>query len=207
MSQALYSIITEGLVQDGYIVIEDAISSTLSTNLLNLAKKSNNFRRAGISTRKKIHSDKRRDKILWLDEDNSTQSEFLNFANGLKEYLNRELFMCISYFESHFALYEKGDFYEKHFDAFKNSVNRVVTIVYYLNEEWDEKEGGGELMVYDEDDNFIKKVFPHANTLIVFLSEKFPHEVLCANRKRYSIAGWFRVDKREETPLIPSRLP
>lgn len=198
MSQALYSTITDSLVQDGYVVVEHAISSALSLSLLNLAKKSKNFRRAGISARKKIHSDKRRDKILWLDEDRSTQSEFIGFANGLKEYLNRELFMCISYFESHYALYEKGDFYEKHYDAFKNSTNRVVTIVYYLNEEWNEKEGGGELMVYDEQDNFIEKVFPHANTLVVFLSEKFPHEVLRANRKRYSIAGWFRVDKREE---------
>lgn len=195
MSQELYAKITDSLVQDGYIVIPHAISRALSQNLLNLAKKSNNFKRAGISTRKKINSDKRRDKILWLDEDNSTQSEFLNFANGLKEYLNRELFMCITYFESHYALYEKGDFYEKHYDAFKNSVNRVVTIVYYLNEEWNEKEGGGELIVYDDNDNFIKKVFPHANTLVVFLSEKFPHEVLKAKRKRYSIAGWFRVDK------------
>ncbi len=194
MSQELYSTITDSLVQDGYIVIPHAMNSTLSQSLLNLAKKSKNFRRAGISARKKINSDKRRDKILWLDEDSSTQSEFISFANGLKDYLNRELFMCITYFESHYALYEKGDFYEKHYDAFKNSANRVVTIVYYLNEEWDEKEGGGELIVCDDNDNFITKVFPHANTLVVFLSEKFPHEVLKAKRKRYSIAGWLRVD-------------
>ncbi len=194
MYEQLYSQITDALVNDGYIEIPHAINSTLSQNLLNLAKKSKNFRRAGISARKKINSDKRRDKILWLDEDNSTQSEFISFANGLKEYLNRELFMCITYLESHYALYEKGDFYEKHYDAFKNSANRAVTIVYYLNEEWDEKEGGGELIVYDDNDNFIKKIFPHANTLVVFLSEKFPHEVLKAKRKRYSIASWLRID-------------
>ena len=93
------------------------------------------------------------------------------------------------------AAIAKTAYHSKHYDAFKNSVNRVVTIVYYLNEEWDEKEGGGELMVYDDNDTFIKKVFPHANTLVVFLSEKFPHEVLKAKRKRYSIAGWLRVDK------------
>ncbi len=49
--------------------------------------------------------------------------------------------------------------------------------------------------MYDDDNNFIKKVIPHANTLVVFLSDKFPHEVLPTKRKRYSIAGWFRVDK------------
>jgi SM-20-related protein len=194
MNQTLYSSIADALVDEGYIVIPHAMISTFSQNLLNHAKKSKNYKRAGISARKKINPNRRRDKILWLNHDNGIQSEFLNFAEGLKDYLNRELFTCITYFESHFALYENGDFYETHYDAFKNSVNRIVTVVYYLNEEWDEK-SGGELVMYDDDNNFIKKVIPHANTLVVFLSDKFPHEVLPTKRKRYSIAGWFRVDK------------
>jgi SM-20-related protein len=78
--------------------------------------------------------------------------------------------------------------------SFKNSKNRVVTTVYYLNENWSEDDGG-ELVIYDEDNNYLTKVTPHANTLIVFLSDKFPHEVLPAKKKRFSIAGWFRVDK------------
>lgn len=201
MSQELYSKITDALVQTGYIIIPHAINSALSKNLLNLAKKSKNFKRAGISARKKINSNRRRDKISWLEDDNGIQSKFLNFADGLKDYINRDLFMGITYFESHFALYEKGDFYETHYDAFKNSVNRVVTIVYYLNEEWREKGDGGELVIYDDNNNFITKVIPHADTMVVFLSEKFPHEVLKANRKRYSIAGWFRVDLRDEITL------
>lgn len=201
MSQELYSKITDALVQTGYIIIPNAMDNGLSQNLLSLAKKSKKFKRAGISARKKIHPNRRRDKISWLENDNAIQSEFLNFAEGLKDYINKELFMGITYFESHFALYEKGDFYETHYDAFKNSVNRVVTIVYYLNEEWKEKIDGGELVIYDDDSNFITKVIPHADTMVVFLSEKFPHEVLKANRKRYSIAGWFRVDLREGIPL------
>jgi SM-20-related protein len=194
MYQQLYSQITDGLVQEGFVEIPHAITHRLSQNLLNLAKKSKNYKRAGISTRKKINSDKRRDKILWLDHDNGIQSEFLSFAEGLKDFLNRELFIGISYFESHFALYEEGDFYEKHYDAFKNSTNRVVTLVYYLNEDWNAKSDGGELIIYDAEDNAVRKVIPHADTLLVFMSEKFPHEVLKAKRKRYSIAGWFRVD-------------
>jgi SM-20-related protein len=31
-------------------------------------------------------------------------------------------------------------------------------------------------------------------TLVVFLSDRFPHEVRQASRLRYSIAGWFRVN-------------
>ncbi len=194
MNEALYTTITDALVENGYVIISNALTGTLSQNLLTLAKKSKNFKRAGISTRKKINSNTRRDKILWLSHDNGVQSEFLDFADGLKEYFNRELFTCITYFESHFALYEDGDFYATHYDAFKNSVNRIITIVYYLNEEWDEK-SGGELVMYDDDMKFVTKVMPLANTLVVFLSDKFPHEVLPAKRKRYSIAGWFRVDK------------
>ncbi|MDD3817927.1 MAG: 2OG-Fe(II) oxygenase [Thiovulaceae bacterium] len=198
--EPLYSRIADALVADGYIVLPHAVNPELSANLLTLAKKSKRFKRAGISTQKKIVSQKRRDKISWLDHDGGVQSEFLDFTEGLRLYLNRELFLGLSYFEAHFALYEKGDFYETHFDAFKNSKNRVVTVVYYLNEEWKESDGG-ELVLYDEAQNFIAKVPPCADTLAVFLSEKFPHEVLVAHAKRYSIAGWFRVDIREGVPL------
>jgi len=118
----------------------------------------------------------------------------LAFAKGLQEYLNRELFLGLSYYESHFAIYEEGDFYEKHLYPFKNYKNRVVTTVFYLNDDWQEDDGG-ELIVYDEDDKKLTQVAPKSNTLVVFMSEKFPHEVLKAKRKRYSIAGWFRVDK------------
>ena len=143
-----------------------------------------------------MHLDKqrRRDKIHWLDKDGGVQSEFLEFAKGLQEYLNKELYLGLSYYESHFAIYEKGDFYEKYLDAFKNSKNRVVTTVFYLNDDWKEDDSG-ELIVYDEDDNLLTDVAPKSNTLVVFMSEKFPHEVKPANKKRYSIAGWFRVDK------------
>ena len=102
--------------------------------------------------------------------------------------------MGITYYESHFAIYDEGDFYETHLDSFKNFKNRVVTTVYYLNEDWMD-EDGGELVIYDENNQFLTKVIPHANTLIVFLSDKFPHEVLPAKKRRFSIAGWFRIDK------------
>jgi len=104
------------------------------------------------------------------------------------------LYLGLSYYESHFAIYDEGDFYEKHLDTFKNFKNRVVTTVYYLNENWDEKDGG-ELVVYDEEDRLITKLPPFANTLVVFMSDRFPHEVLPAKKKRFSIAGWFRIDK------------
>ena len=196
MYEEIYSKIADALVENGYIIIENALDKKIPSELLNFAKNDIRFKKAGISASSSLHvdSNKRRDKILWLDEDGEAQSEFLDFSNGLKEYLNRSLYLGLSYYESHFAIYNEGDFYEKHLDAFKNSKNRVVTTVYYLNDEWNENDGG-ELIVYDENNKEIAKVMPNANTLVVFMSEKFPHEVLSTNKKRYSIAGWFRVDK------------
>ena len=196
MYEKLYSTITDALVENGYIVIENALEKELSSKLLNSAKNETDFKRAGISGAGDLHLDneRRRDKIHWLDKSDEAQKEFLEFADGLREYLNRSLYLGLSYYESHFAIYNEGDFYETHLDCFKNSKNRVVTTVYYLNDEWSESDGG-ELIVYDENNKEIAKVMPNANTLVVFMSEKFPHEVLSANKKRYSIAGWFRIDK------------
>jgi SM-20-related protein len=197
MYENLYETITQNLVDYGYIIINDALDTSLVKNLQDLALQNQSYKQAGISNTTKLHLDdtKRRDKTKWLDEDGSTQSAYLSFTKGLQEYLNSSLYLGLCYYEAHFALYEEGDFYEKHLDSFKNSKNRVVTTVFYLNEAWKEDDGG-ELIIYDKDDTVIAKVMPEANTLVVFLSEDFPHEVLQAKRKRHSIAGWFRVDKK-----------
>jgi len=194
MYKDLYLKIIDALVKDGYIILENALDKDLASNLKNITKDEDDFKKAGISSSSDLHIDntRRRDKIRWLDEDNAAQSEFLSFTTNLKNNINKELYLGINYYESHFAIYNEGDFYETHIDAFKNSKNRVVTTVYYLNDNWSENDGG-ELIIYDEDNNYLTTVMPKANTLVVFLSDKFPHEVKPAKKKRFSIAGWFRV--------------
>jgi Predicted proline hydroxylase len=196
MYEKLYSDITDALVADGYIIIENALEQQLSHNLLSYAQDKNGYKHAGISSSSELHVDsmKRSDKTRWIDADNKTQIEYLSFTTGLLNYLNHFLYLGLKYYESHFAIYDKGNFYEKHLDSFKNSKNRVVTTVYYLNEDWNENDGG-ELMIYDNHNNKLTTVSPKANVLVVFMSDKFPHEVLPAKKKRYSIAGWFRIDK------------
>ena len=192
MYEKIYSQITDALVDDGYIVVEDVFENSFTENLLYRAKIEENFKSAGISASQNLHLDnkRRRDKIRWLDGVDEYEKEFLNFSEGLQTYLNRSLYLGLSYYEAHFAIYEKGDFYEKHFDSFKHSKNRVVTTVFYLD-----KCDAGELIIYDKSGEFLKKITPQQNKLIVFMSENFPHEVLVAKSKRYSIAGWFRIDK------------
>jgi len=190
----IFTQIIDALVSDGYAIIENALDPQLPINLKLTAQSISDFKEAGISSQKIQDKNRRKDKIKWLDEDNSLQSEYLNFATELQKHLNKELYLGLNYYESHFSIYEKDDFYEKHLDAFKGSKNRVITTLYYLNEVWD-TEDGGELIIYNEQNKEIKRVSPQANTLVVFLSDKFPHEVLKANKRRFSIAGWFRIDK------------
>ena len=189
--EKLYTKIADTLANDGYVIIEDSLEDFLADGLLKNAQNGENFKEAGISSTQNLHIDKkrRRDKIRWLDGDDKYEKEFLSFSEGLKLFLNQNLYLGLKYYEAHFAIYDIDDFYEKHLDSFKNSKNRVVTTVYYLNECQ-----GGELVIYDNNDNVIKTVQPKKNTLVVFLSEKFPHEVRPVFSKRFSIAGWFRVD-------------
>jgi len=51
----------------------------------------------------------------------------------------------------------------------------------------------GELIIYDEADNEIERIAPKMGHFVIFLSERFPHEVTKTLAQRNSIAGWFRV--------------
>ena len=136
----------------------------------------------------------RTDEICWITGESVAGRHWLNWAGELQQFLNRQLFMGLFSFESHFSHYSPGSYYKRHYDAFKGEANRVLSIVAYLNPGWT-GEDGGELVLYrDDNDNEGIKIVPLLGTLAVFLSEEFPHEVLPAKRDRYAIAGWFRVN-------------
>lgn len=118
---------------------------------------------------------------------------YLMQMESIQRAVNREFFLGLFEYEAHFACYEKGAFYKKHLDAFKENVTRRLTTVLYLNDEWTPQDGG-ELVIYDLDDNQLATVAPQGGRLVVFLSEQFPHEVLPTHKERISIAGWFRVN-------------
>ncbi len=197
MYDELYETITQSLVEDGYAIISDALPKRVTEALAEYASDKACYESAGIvgGVTKLIDTARRSTQIAWLDEDGAVQSEYLAFSAGLQAYLNRHLFLGLHYYEAHFALYKEGDFYEKHLDALKNSKNRVVTTVYYLDAAWREEDGGA-LLIFDESGEVLERVLPEAGKLVIFLSEQFAHEVLPTKRKHYAIAGWFRVDKR-----------
>jgi SM-20-related protein len=135
----------------------------------------------------------RSNKVSWIEETEAATQPWRVWAEGLQNYLNRHLFLGLASFESHFTLYEQGDFYKRHLDVFKGCRNRVVSMVTYLNEGW-LPDQGGELVLYPPAGASVK-VTPAQGTLVLFMSEEIPHEVLVTGRRRYGVAGWFRVDE------------
>ena len=135
----------------------------------------------------------RGDVINWLDAGNSTDQAYLAWMEELRLGLNAALYLGLFDYESHYAIYDKGNGYAKHSDVLQGKKNRILTTVLYLNEDW-QASNGGELLIFEPTGNtVIATVNPTFGTMIIFLSEFFPHEVLVSHSTRRSIAGWFRV--------------
>jgi SM-20-related protein len=147
---------------------------------------------AGIgNVEKDIHQQTRTDKICWLskDSENVFEMEFLQHAENFIAYLNRTCYAGINAYEFHYAVYEKGSYYKRHKDQFKNNDSRKYSLVTYLNENWHTGDGGG-LQLY-ENENTVP-LLPHAQTAVLFKSDETEHAVLIANRSRLSISGWLK---------------
>lgn len=147
----------------------------------------------------------RRDKIHWLERGRQPAVDaLLAKMADLQQAFNRHLFLGLFEYEAHFAKYNPGDFYAKHYDAFEGRSNRKVTTVLYLNEDWSEQDGG-EIVIYNPDGSHRQTLWPKAGRLVTFLSEAFPHEVLPAKRQRFSIAGWYRLNGMSGQRVDPIR--
>jgi len=203
--EAKLDLIADALVEQGYCIVDHALPLALLTQLLLLLNQlqDEQFKAAGVGrqTDFQIKEAIRSDKIHWLEPNTEAANEFLQWMESLRVGINRRLFMGLLDYESHFAHYSVGAFYKKHLDAFRGNQkpgqsNRVLSTVLYLNDAWLPTDGG-ELLLYaqDDDHNVIETLLPEWGRLVIFLSEKFPHEVLPASRERKSIAGWFRVNE------------
>jgi SM-20-related protein len=146
----------------------------------------------GRGARRATRGDIRGDRIRWIDAQAPAPAEraLLEALDALRVALNRELQLGVFEHEAHYALYPPGEGYARHIDRFRDDDARVLSLVLYLNEQWSAEEGGALRLATPEGDHV--DVWPHAGTLVTFLSERFPHEVLPATRERMSIAGWLR---------------
>ncbi len=189
--------IAEQLEHTGYIVLEKPLSESLAAQLLTRCHDDEqmNFQVAhiGRGDNKQQNKSIRGDFINWLDESNRTDHAYLAWMEQLRMGLNAALYLGLFDYECHYAIYGAGAGYAKHLDVLAGKKNRVLSTVLYLNQDWQEGDGG-ELVVFAPDGStVITTVKPKFATMIIFLSEAFPHEVLISHKTRRSIAGWFRV--------------
>jgi len=150
------------------------------------------FRPAGIGHLAEPRPDIRGDELLWLEPSTAPLAARLagEEFEALRLAVNAATFLGLDEFEGHYAVYPPGTGYALHLDRFREQNQRVISLVLYLNDTWG-PDDGGELRLHPEGGEAVS-LSPRGGTLVCFLSERVPHEVLPARRMRQSIAGWFR---------------
>lgn len=188
--------IATALGHSGLCIVPDFLNTDMVQAILvdlNGLKKSGHFTRAGTGQGNThgIRNRVRRDEVFWLDEAmaNLVQQQLWNKINALKQAFNRILYLGLREFEGHYASYPKGGFYKKHFDSFERDKARRISLIIYLNESWQVKDGG-HLRIYAHGQS--SDIEPIAGTLVCFLSHELEHEVLLSHKMRLSFSGWFK---------------
>lgn len=195
------------LATRGYVVMPDFLppgeAQALYQYALHLPEQQWQLAGIGRQQQHTVNTRVRNDHIHWLNAVEPAEQLWLQQMEQTRQLINRELFMGLFDYESHLARYQPGARYKKHLDAFKGRSNRVLTTVFYLNPVWQPTDGG-ELVIYGDSGEVLETVLPHQGTLVVFLSERFVHEVRTAHRQRYSLTGWFRHNTTNAAVLDPA---
>lgn len=198
--------IADAIISRGYIILADILPITLVDALFIDYQAIDRacFTRAGIGREEdyQLNQFVRTDEICWVDQSTPAVSEYLSWIELLRLGLNKRLFIGLFDYECQYAYYPEGAFYKKHLDAFKGCSNRVISTVTYLNPNWTATDGG-ELLLFNERDEMIESIMPLYGTMVIFLSERFPHEVNRARKPRRSITGWYRINTSSSERIDP----
>lgn len=188
----------EEMASHEFTVVDDFLPRELYEHVLSQFdqyKENDLLEPAGIGslTTYQINENVRTDEIVWLDRNNCS-TEIANYFRFIQEelipMLNRNLFLSIKDFEFMLAYYPPGGFYKKHLDQFKDRNNRLLSMVIYMNDNW-QKGDGGELEIFtNEEPSQSIRVEPIGNRLVLFNSATVWHQVLPAHKGRKSITGW-----------------
>lgn len=181
----------DSLVENGWYHQENVLSKEQVLKLGELCS-GRTLSKASIGNgdKKAINETIRSDNISWLTGEEREQ-EILDYqllAYNLSQHLNEGLYLGLNEFECHFAQYPKGSFYKAHKDSFKSDDRRTITLITYLNKNWQEGDGG-ELRLHLKDE--VVDIKPYGGSVICFRSSEILHEVLMSNKERLSLTGWF----------------
>jgi len=156
-----------------------------------LLQRLSQFNQAGIGadSRQQLDRGIRGDFTHWLDRDRDAGLEaFWALMEECIHHFNRYCFLSISDQEFHLAHYPSGGHYDRHLDQFENRNNRMISVVIYLNVDWQNGDGG-ELEIFEKDGSGFL-VEPLGARCVLFKSAVVPHAVHRANKSRYSLTGW-----------------
>ena len=176
-------------VDDGWMIIDEVFENKA---LLALQSESGfiDYRDAKLTAGIRV-SDIRGDRIRWITENFFAGFYYLQSINALGALFNCSLFAGIRHSEAHYACYPVGFGYQWHSDNPAGRDERVISAVFYLNDDWSDSDGGA-LEIVDKH-GIHHNVMPVANRLVIFDSD-IQHQVQIAHRQRYSIATWMRRD-------------
>ncbi|MBC7743355.1 MAG: 2OG-Fe(II) oxygenase [Bdellovibrionaceae bacterium] len=156
-------------------------------------QKQNEFKTASLAGSAELQLTIRNDQTLWLDAKLNDQlkieQETLSKLADLQQQLQNFFRIHLSEFECHYAYYETGHFYQRHFDSTEFNNKRIFSFVIYLNDKW-QAHDAGELVGYIGQKELFR-LPPQIGKMILFRSD-IEHEVMPTNRPRWSVTGWFR---------------
>ncbi|WP_281213537.1 2OG-Fe(II) oxygenase [Shewanella insulae] len=190
--------VCDQLATQGYVVLHDLFPQPMLQALLNgiTGLRQEDFKAAAIGRQQdqQVIESIRRDKICWLNETMDFTQAYFAWSERLRLAVNRYLYLGLFDQEAMLAYYAPGAFYKRHLDAFRGQTNRKLTSILYLNPDW-QPSHGGELLMYEGDEiEPFQVVEPRFGTMVIFLSERFPHEVSLSHHDRYSLTSWYRIN-------------
>lgn len=195
--QKIFETLIDSYVDNKVGIAENFLNESLAANLkdnLYLLYAQEAMKNAGTGNEELILQNKliRSDKIYWLDRNHNDlfENEFLDLIERFVIYLNATCYTGITGFEFHYAMYEAGSFYSRHFDRFRNDDSRQFSLITYLNSDWIYGHGG-ELCIYHEAGHQ-QLVAPNNGKSVFFKSNELEHEVLLTHEPRMSITGWLK---------------
>ena len=201
-ARELVAIATE-LGAHGTCVRPNFLTAALQLDLradLDDAHAAGQFSRAGTGqgAQHQLHDDVRRDHVYWPDQAtaNLVQLQLWAMTAALMQAFNRTLYLGLIEFEGHYAAYPRGGFYRRHLDSFARNDARMVSLILYLNRDWQIPDGG-QLRMHGKSSDLLTPshvdIAPLGGTLVCFLSREIEHEVLPTDAARFSFTGWFKT--------------
>lgn len=195
--QEIFNELIDTFIDNQVGIAENFLSESLAVRLkanLTALYNGNQMQSAGIGNDTIVAHNTlvRSDRIYWLDRSHNNQSEndFFELMDAFVIHLNSTCYTGITGYEFHYTLYEKGSFYKKHLDQFRNDGSRQYSMIMYLNSDWQENDGG-ELCIHHGD--IRQNISPTNGKSVFFKSSDLEHEVLVTNKPRMSITGWLKI--------------